>query len=85
MARTRTMQPSPFTQRHGKDYERITPKWIGMIIRKRLHLRTHKSSHGVFVISPEELYKLPTLYDKYGVTPPPESDINKTDIEISNS
>jgi hypothetical protein len=58
-----------FTHRHGRDYERITPKWIGMIIRKRLHLRTHKSSHGVFVISPEELHKLPTLYEKYGVTP----------------
>jgi hypothetical protein len=56
------------TRRHGRDYERITPKWIGMIIRKRLHLRTHKSSRGVFVISPEELQKLPRLYEKYGVT-----------------
>ncbi len=58
-----------FTKRHGRDYERITPKWIGTIIRKRLHLRTHKSSHGVFVISPEELKKLPVLYEKYGVMP----------------
>jgi hypothetical protein len=58
-----------FTHRHGRDYERITPKWIGTIIRKRLHLRTHKSSHGVFVISPEELKKLPVLYEKYGVMP----------------
>lgn len=55
-------------RRHGREYERITPKWIGMIIRKRLHLRTHKSSHGVFIISPEELQKLPLLYEKYGVT-----------------
>jgi hypothetical protein len=58
-----------FAHRHGRDYERITPKWIGTIIRKRLHLRTHKSGHGVFVISPEELKKLPTLYEKYGVMP----------------
>jgi hypothetical protein len=58
-----------FTRRHGQDYERITPKWIGTIIRKRLHLRTHKSSGGVFVISPEELHKLPVLYEKYGVLP----------------
>lgn len=58
-----------FVRRHGHDYERITPKWIGTIIRKRLHLRTHKSSRGVFVISPEELKKLPTLYEKYGVMP----------------
>ena len=48
-----------FTHRHGREYERITPKWIGTIIRKRLHLKTHKSSRGVFVISPEELQKLP--------------------------
>ena len=72
-----------FTRRHGHDYERITPKWIGTIIRKRLHLRTHKSSHGVFVISPEELKKLPMLYEKYGVMPVdgdgatlPDSDAN---------
>ena len=58
-----------FTKRHGRDYERITPKWIGTIVRMRLHLRTHKSSHGVFVISPEELKKLPQLYEKYGVIP----------------
>jgi len=58
-----------FTHRHGREYERITPKWIGTIIRKRLHLKTHKSSRGVFVISPEELQKLPRLYEKYGVMP----------------
>lgn len=58
-----------FTRLHGQDYERITPKWIGTIIRKRLHLRTHKSSHGMFVIAPEELQKLPALYEKYGVSP----------------
>jgi len=58
-----------FTRLHGQDYERITPKWIGTIIRKRLHLRTHKSSHGMFVIAPEELQRLPALYEKYGVSP----------------
>ena len=73
-----------FTQRHGREYERITPKWIGTIIRKRLHLGTHKSSHGVFVISPEELKKLPTLYEKYGVMPTNSDDSaddeEKTDV-----
>jgi hypothetical protein len=63
-----------FTIRHGREYERITPKWIGTIIRKRLHLKTHKSSRGVFVISPEELQKLPRLYEKYGVMPVIEGD-----------
>ncbi len=61
-----------FAHSHGREYERITPKWIGTIIRKRLHLGTHKSSRGVFVISPEELQKLPRLYEKYGVTPADE-------------
>ena len=65
-----------FTNRHGREYERITPKWIGTIIRKRLHLGTHKSSRGVFVISPEELQKLPRLYEKYGVTPVDEGGAN---------
>ena len=68
-----------FTRRHARDYERITPKWIGTIIRKRLHLRTHKSSHGVFVISPEELKKLPVLYEKYGVMPVDSDGINLPD------
>jgi hypothetical protein len=63
-----------FSRRHGRDYERITPKWIGTIIRKRLHLRTHKSSGGTFVISREELQKLPQLYEKYGVMPPGDID-----------
>jgi hypothetical protein len=58
-----------FIKRYGRDYERITPKWIGGIVRKRLHLRTQKSSGGIFVISREELQKLPRLYEKYGVTP----------------
>ena len=74
-----------FTKHHGHEYERVTPKWIGTIIRKRLHLKTHKSSHGVFVISPEELQKLPRLYEKYGVTQVNENDVagdeRKTDVE----
>ncbi len=45
---------SLFVDRYGENYERkITPKWIGGIIRKRLNLKTQKS-HGVFVIPPSE-------------------------------
>ena len=58
-----------FIDRHGEEYERkITSKWIGNIIRRKLALKTHKS-HGVFVIPPEELPKLPRLYEKYGINP----------------
>jgi hypothetical protein len=56
-----------FMDKHGADYERkVTAKWIGGIIRKRLNLKTQKS-HGVFVIPPSEQAKLSRLYEKYGI------------------
>lgn len=56
-----------FADRHQDEYERkITPKWIGTIVRKKLNLRTQKSD-GVFVIPPEEQPKLAHLYEKYGI------------------
>jgi hypothetical protein len=56
-----------FTERHGEDYDRkVTAKWIGMIIRRRLGLRPQKS-HGAFIIPPEELARLPLLRERYGV------------------
>jgi hypothetical protein len=60
-----------FIERHEPDYERkITSKWIGSLIRRRLGLRTQKS-HGVFVIARGEEPKLKRLYEKYGVEPTP--------------
>ncbi|MHB8256618.1 MAG: hypothetical protein ACYDHY_14460 [Acidiferrobacterales bacterium] len=60
---------SAFTERYGSDYERkITPKWIGGIIRKKLHLTTQKS-HGVFLIPFTEKPKLDRLYERYGIAP----------------
>lgn len=56
-----------FVERHGMDYERkITSKWVGTIIRKKLNLKTQKS-HGVYVIPLSEKPKLDRLYEKYGV------------------
>jgi len=56
-----------FLNRHAADYDRkITTKWIGYIVRKRLNLKTQKS-HGAFVIPPTELPALHRLYEKYGV------------------
>jgi hypothetical protein len=56
-----------FVERHGMDYERkVTGKWIGTVIRKRLNLKTQKS-HGVYVIPISEKPKLDRLYEKYGV------------------
>ena len=57
-----------FLDRYGDEYDRkVTPKWIGSVIRTRLHLRTQKS-HGVFVIPIEERPKLKWLFEKYGIT-----------------
>lgn len=56
-----------FVLRHAEDFERkITSKWIGGVIRKRLQLKTQKSN-GVFVIAPEEHRKLERLYERYGI------------------
>jgi len=56
-----------FADRHGEDYERkVTPKWIGSLIRKRLRLHPERVN-GVFVILPAELPRLKRLYVKYGL------------------
>ncbi len=53
--------------RHGEDYERkITTRWVGSVIRRKLYLLTCKS-HGNYVIPPEELPKLDRLYARYGI------------------
>lgn len=52
---------------YGSDYERkITAKWVGLIVRRKLGLKTQKSN-GVFVIPRSEEPKLARLYEKYGV------------------
>lgn len=54
-------------ERHGAEYERkLTPKWIGGVIRRKLHLGTRKIG-GSYVLLPSEAPKLTRLYEKYGV------------------
>jgi hypothetical protein len=56
-----------FIERFADDYERkITPRWIGSIVRKKLGLKTYKF-HGSFVIPEKELSKIEYLTVKYGV------------------
>lgn len=56
-----------FVDRYGEDYDRkVTPKWIGYVIRRKLHLKTYKSN-GVFIIPISEAPKLSQLYEKYGL------------------
>ncbi len=57
-----------FSDRHGEDYDRkITTKWIGSVIRKRLRLAAHKT-HGESVIPLSEVPKLKVLFERYGVS-----------------
>jgi hypothetical protein len=73
-----------FVDRHGMDYERkVTSKWIGNIIRKRLNLKTQKS-HGVYVIPLSERPKLDRLYEKYGIAPK-EAQESEKEEQVSHS
>ncbi len=56
-----------FIERHGEDFERkITPHWIGYILRRKLGLKTEKR-HGSYVIAVTEGPKLVRLFEKYGI------------------
>ena len=53
--------------RHSMDYERkITSKWIGNILRKKLNLRLQKND-GLLSIPLSEKPKLERLFERYGV------------------
>src|SRR5713101_7141860 len=53
--------------RHGDEYERkLTTKWIGNVIRRKLQLRPVRGSAG-YLIPPEELPKVDRLYERYGI------------------
>lgn len=65
-----------FLDRFGEDYDRkITTRWIGSVVRKKLRLQTRKS-HGVFVIPVEERPKVERLYERYGIEPREAGDSN---------
>jgi hypothetical protein len=54
-----------FSARHGAAYERpITPRWIGTLLRQRLHLMPYRS-HGRYVLPVTDT--LTALYERYGL------------------
>jgi hypothetical protein len=56
-----------FTDKHGEEYDRkITPRWIGSIIQKKLGLKTERIRDG-YVIAFTDKSKLKRLYEKYGI------------------
>jgi hypothetical protein len=56
-----------FIERHGEDFERrVTPHWVGHIIRRKLGLKTERHMDG-YRIASSETAKLSRLYEKYGL------------------
>lgn len=56
-----------FIKRHAEDYAaRITSRFIGTIIRTKLHIQT-KKSHGIYAIPISEQPKLRGLFARYGI------------------
>ncbi len=56
-----------FLTRYGDQYERrVTPRWIGSLVRRRLGLKPSRST-GVFMLGPEDVARLASLYARYGV------------------
>jgi hypothetical protein len=59
-----------FAEEHGFEYgRRLTPKWIGSLLRRRLGLKPQKS-HGSFLLPPSEYSKLQRLFERYGIEEP---------------
>ena len=57
-----------FAQRFGSRYtRRITPKWIGYLLRSKLHLATRKSG-GTYILSEGQVDRLAALYRKFDVS-----------------
>jgi hypothetical protein len=58
-----------FLARYEAEYERrVTPRWVGSIIRRRLGLRPSRST-GMFTLGPEDVARLAALYKRFGLEP----------------
>ena len=56
-----------FRKKHEDDYVRkVTAKWIGGLIRRKLHLRTERSREG-YVIPASENPKVERLMERFGL------------------
>lgn len=69
-----------FSARHGSAYaKRVTPRWIGSIVRRRLGLRPTRGT-GVFLLPPDEIARLAPLYKRYGVESTPAVGEGMTEV-----
>jgi len=56
-----------FVRRYGDEYERrVTPRWVGSLVRRRLGLKPSRST-GIFTLGPEEVARLASLYKRFGI------------------
>jgi hypothetical protein len=63
-----------FVERFGGEYTRpITPRWIGGLLRRRLHLSPYKS-HGRYVLPVFDKAHMAALYSRYGISDERSSD-----------
>jgi hypothetical protein len=61
-----------FIARHSEDFEyKITPKWVGNVVRKKLGLKTERRMDG-YRIAATEAERIALLCEKYGL-PGPET------------
>jgi hypothetical protein len=73
-----------FIARHGDQYgRRVTPRWVGSLVRRRLGLRPSRST-GVFTLGPEDVARLASLYTRYGVEAAPEKESGRFPVEEAN-
>jgi hypothetical protein len=65
-----------FIARHSEDFERkVTPHWVGFIIRRKLGLRTERRRDGYFIAASENP-RLASLCEKYGIAPDEPAEVN---------
>jgi hypothetical protein len=65
-----------FIARHSENFERkITPHWVGFVIRRKLGLKTERRRDGYFIAASENT-KLASLCEKYGIAPDTPTDVN---------
>lgn len=73
-----------FLERFGTEYDnRVTTKWIGGLVRRRLQLATRKS-RGSYVIPLEETPKIDRLVEKYGIANVPPSPDKTVVVPLDN-
>ncbi len=56
-----------FIARHSEDFQRkVTPHWVGYVIRRKLGLKTYRRG-GAYYVAESEKGKLERLFERYGL------------------